>query len=105
ASILLANLYGTPATHRRITAKLDLSPAGFSFPEFSDFIFCDPTFEERKERRPQSLELGDKKTDNHGSAEFDLQLERFADATYSMRFTAEGFEPDCGRSVTTEKNA
>ncbi|PYM01418.1 MAG: hypothetical protein DMF19_06575 [Verrucomicrobia bacterium] len=64
ASILLANLYGTPATDRRITAKLDLSPAGFNFPEFRDFIFCDPTFEEKKERRPQSVELGDKKTDN-----------------------------------------
>src|SRR5439155_17446164 len=81
ASILLANLYGTPATDRRITAKIELSPTGFSFPEFRAFIFCDPTFDEKKERRPQSVELGEKKTDNDGHAEFDLQLERFADAT------------------------
>jgi uncharacterized protein YfaS (alpha-2-macroglobulin family) len=32
--------------------------------------------------------------------EFDLQLERFADATYSMRLIAEGFEAEGGRSVT-----
>jgi Large extracellular alpha-helical protein len=31
---------------------------------------------------------------------FDLQLERFADATYSMRLIAEGFEAEGGRSVT-----
>jgi len=105
ALILLANLYGTPATDRRITAKLDLSPAGFSFPEFRDFIFCDPTFEEKKERRLQSVELGEKKTDNDGHTEFELQLERFADATYAMRFVAEGFEADGGRSVTIQKNA
>jgi len=104
ASISLANLYGTPATDRRITAKLELSPAGFGFPEFRDFVFCDPTFDERKERRSQSVELGEKKTDNDGHAEFDLQLERFADATYAMRFTAEGFEADGGRSVTSQKN-
>jgi len=105
ASISLANLYGTPATDRRITAKLDLSPAGFSFPEFQGFIFFDPSLEQKKDRRSQSVDLGERKTDNDGHAEFDLQLERFADATYAMRFIAEGFEADGGRSVTSQKSA
>ncbi len=35
----------------------------------------------------------------------DLQLERFADATYAMRFYAEGFEADGGRSVTGQASA
>ena len=103
ASISLANLYGTPATDRRITAKIELSPAGFSFPEFRGFIFFDPSLDPKKERRSQSVDLGERKTDNDGHTEFDLQLERFADATYSMRFVAEGFEADGGRSVISHK--
>src|SRR5207302_10815844 len=50
-------------------------------------------------------DLGEKKTDNDGHAEFELQLERFADSTYSMRFIAEGFEGEGGRSVTGYVNA
>jgi uncharacterized protein YfaS (alpha-2-macroglobulin family) len=105
AAISLANLYGTPATDRRVTAKLDLSPAEFCFPELGAFIFFDSLRDDKKQRRAQSVELGEKKTDNDGRTEFDLQLERFADATYSMRFVAEGFEADGGRSVTSQKSA
>jgi alpha-2-macroglobulin len=105
ASIALANLYGTPATERRVTAKIELSPAGFGFAEFRGFIFFDPSLDPKKERRSQSVDLGERKTDKDGHTEFDLQLERFADATYSMRFLAEGFEADGGRSVTSQKEA
>jgi alpha-2-macroglobulin len=105
ASIALSNLYGTPATDRRVTAKIELSPASFGFPEFRGFIFFDPSLDPKKERRSQSVDLGERKTDNDGHSEFDLQLERFADATYSMRFIVEGFEADGGRSVTSDKEA
>src|SRR5437660_7510944 len=104
ASIALANLYGTPATDRRVTGKVELAPGEFSFPEFKDFMFFDPLINEKKTRTEQTVELGEKKTDNDGHTEFDLQLERFADATYAMRFIAEGFEADGGRSVTIQKN-
>src|SRR6266568_3638395 len=100
ASIALANLYGTPATDRRVTGRVELAPAAFSFPEFRDFTFFDPLLDEKKTRTEQSVDLGEKKTDNDGHAEFDLQLERFADSTYAMRFIAEGFEGEGGRSVT-----
>ena len=100
ASIALANLYGTPASDRRVTGRIELTPAAFSFPEFRDFTFFDPLLDEKKVRQEQSIDLGEKKTDGDGHAEFDLQLERFADATYSMRFIAEGFEGESGRSVT-----
>lgn len=99
-SIALANLYGTPATDRRVTGKIELAPASFWFPEFKDFIFFDPLFDEKKNQQEQSVDLGEKKTDDQGHAEFDLQLERFAEATYSMRFIAEGFESEGGRSVS-----
>jgi alpha-2-macroglobulin len=105
ASIALANLYGTPATNRRLTARLELAPTAFCFPEFRDFIFYDPLTDAKKHRHEQTVELGEKKTDGAGQAEFDLQLERFADATYAMRFIAEGFEAEGGRSVTGETSA
>ncbi|HJT46473.1 MAG TPA: alpha-2-macroglobulin, partial [Chthoniobacterales bacterium] len=100
ASIVLANLYGTPATDRRIAAKIELTPSGFRFPELSDYNFYDPLVDEKKARQGQTVDLGEKKTDDAGQAEFDLQLERFADSTYAMRFVAEAFEADGGRSVT-----
>ena len=38
-------------------------------------------------------------------AELDLQLDRFADATYSMQFFAEAFEGEGGRSITGQASA
>jgi alpha-2-macroglobulin len=104
-TIGLANLYGTPATNRRVTGKIELAPTAFRFPEFRDFVFYDALLEEKKERQEQTVELGDKKTDDAGQAVFELQLERFADATYAMRFIAEGFEAEGGRSVTGDATA
>jgi len=105
ASVTLANLYGTPASDRRITGRVELAPAAFSFPEFRDFIFFDPLVDEKKPRHDETIDLGEKKTDGNGHSEFDLQLERFADATYSMQFVAEGFESEGGRSVTSDATA
>ena len=105
AFVALANLYGTPATDRRVTGKLELTPAAFSFPEFRDFTFFDALFDENKNQQEQTVDLGEQKTDGEGHAAFDLQLERFADATYAMRFIAEGFEGEGGRSVMGDVGA
>ena len=105
AFVALANLYGTPATDRRVTGKVELTPAAFSFPEFRDFTFFDPLFDENKNQQEQTVDLGEQKTDDEGHADFDLQLERFADATYAMRFIAEGFEGEGGRSVMGDVGA
>jgi uncharacterized protein YfaS (alpha-2-macroglobulin family) len=104
ASIVLANLYGTPASDRRITGRIELAPTAFCFREFRGYVFYDPLVETKKDRHDESIDLGEKKTDDAGRTEFDLQLERFADATYSMRFIAEGFEAEGGRSVTGDVN-
>src|SRR5207253_8356515 len=103
--VTLANLYGTPATDRRVTGKVELTPTSFSFPEFRDFTFFDPLFDEKKYRAEQSVDLGEKKTDDAGHVDFDLQLERFADATYQMQFIAEGFEDEGGSSVPRDVGA
>ena len=102
ASIKLANLYGTPATDRRIKSRLELAPARFRFAEMPDHQFYDPLLDEKKERRHETVDLGEQNTDEAGATEVELQLERFADATYALRFYAEGFEADSGRSVTAQ---
>jgi uncharacterized protein YfaS (alpha-2-macroglobulin family) len=101
AAITLANLYGTPATERRVVARIEVAPSAFRFPEYRDYIFFDPLTDGNHEHHEQTVELGEQKTDEAGKTEFDLQLERFADATYSMTFVTEGFEAEGGRSVTT----
>jgi uncharacterized protein YfaS (alpha-2-macroglobulin family) len=105
AAITLANLYGTPASDRRIKSKVELSPAAFSFSEFKDYSFFDPTLDDNKVRQPDTVDLGEKNTDADGKTELDLQLDRFADATYSMRFFAEAFEGEGGRSITGQASA
>ena len=99
AAITLRNLYGTPASNRRIKAHLTLSPSGFQFDEFPGYSFFDPLLREKKELKFQDIDLGESKTNDQGAASFDLNLKRFDDATYEMTFYAEGFEADSGRSV------
>lgn len=104
AAITLRNLYGTPATGRRIKTHMVLSPADFEFEEYPGFTFFDRLYDEKKERKSQDVDLGEEKTDEQGAAKFELNLERFADATYAMTFYAEGFEADSGRSVNTSNH-
>ncbi len=99
ALVNLKNLYGTPATDRRIRARIELSPTGFYFAEYEGFTFYDRLRDDEKERNSESIDLGEQKTDDQGETTFDLGLERFADATYAMSFIAEGFEGEGGRSV------
>jgi uncharacterized protein YfaS (alpha-2-macroglobulin family) len=100
ASIALANLYGTPATDRRVKSHVELSPSGFSFPEFRDYSFYDSLFDDKKVQQHETVDLGEQQTNAEGRADFDLQLDRFANATYSMQFFAEAFEGEGGRSIT-----
>ncbi len=82
AHVTLQNLYGTPASDRRITSQMELSPAAFHFAEYNDYVFCDPLRDAKRESRSQTVDLGETKTDAAGQATIDLGLERFADATY-----------------------
>jgi hypothetical protein len=98
AHVSLKNLYGTPASARRVSARVYLTPGFPQLPGFDDYRFADPleadkSFQER---------LEDGTTDAEGRVAFDLDLARFADATYALRLEAEGFEAEGGRSVVTE---
>jgi uncharacterized protein YfaS (alpha-2-macroglobulin family) len=105
AAVTLANLYGTPASDRRVKSRVELSPASFSFDDFKDYSFYDPLLDEKKERNSETVDLGEQNTNADGKTELDLQLDRFADATYSMRFYAEAFEGEGGRSITGQASA
>jgi hypothetical protein len=105
AAITLANLYGTPASDRRLKSKVELSPASFSFPEFKEYSFYDPLLDTKKDRQSETVDLGEGTTNTDGKAELELQMDRFADATYSMRFYSEAFEGEGGRSITGQASA
>ena len=98
ARINLQNLFGTPAENRRVTGTLTLSPAYPAFASFRDYTFYDP----QRAKEGVTEQLKDGKTDEKGEAEFDLNLARFARATYRLHFLAQGFEADGGRGVTAE---
>jgi uncharacterized protein YfaS (alpha-2-macroglobulin family) len=99
AFVTLRNLYGTPASNRRIASQLELAPHNFSFDEFKGYTFHDPLRDGKEERSRQTVDLGDQTTDADGKATIALNLERFADATYEMTFSTQGFEAEGGRSV------
>ncbi|MGZ5002618.1 MAG: alpha-2-macroglobulin family protein, partial [Chthoniobacterales bacterium] len=100
AFVRLQNLYGTPASERRIVSRMQLAPRGFQFAQFPEYVFHDPLRDDRKTPEPQTIELGETTTDNDGRTTIDLDLERFADATYEMTLSTEGFEAEGGRSVS-----
>ena len=99
AFVVLRNLYGTPASNRRIASQLELAPRNFSFDEFKDYTFHDPLRDGKEERSRQTVDLGNQTTDAEGKATIALNLESFADATYEMTFSTQGFEAEGGRSV------
>jgi len=96
--VSLQNLFGTPAENRRVTARMTLSPSFPAFARYRDYQFVDP--QAAKEGFEDAL--ADGKTDDKGEASFDLNLQRFARATYRLHLVAEGFEPDGGRGVSAE---
>ncbi len=98
ARVQLTNLFGTPAENRRVKATLMLSPTLPSFSKFREYQFFDPM--QAKEPLTENLEDGE--TSEQGESEFELPLSRFATATYRLRFIAQGFEAEGGRSVAAE---
>ena len=96
--VTLTNLFGTPATNRRISATLGLYPAYPAFPSYKDYSFYDPLLAKEGYTEP----LADATTDDKGEAEIDLNLQRFAKATYRLRLNVQGFEAEGGRSVAAE---
>ncbi len=71
--VSLANLFGTPATKRRVRAKLLLSPGMPSFPSMRDFHFYNP----QKPIEPTEQDLPDGETDDEGQAKIRARTRSF----------------------------
>ncbi len=89
------NLFGTPAANRRVQATLTLSPTFAAFRAWSDYQFYDL----RHAKDGYTTQLQDGHTDDKGHAEFDLDLKKYADATYRLDFLAKAYEAEGGRNV------
>lgn len=97
AAVTLTNLYGTPATARRISAAVTLNPAEMSFEGYEDYIFHDS-----RVARPRTVQynLPDTTTDSEGKATIALKLDQQEAATYSLNLETRGYESGSGRGVT-----
>jgi len=98
AKINAQNLFGTPASNRRVEATLTLQPAFPAFRSYPDHRFYDPM----RAKEGYSDKLADGTTDADGNAEFDLDLGRYAKATYRLHMLARVFEAEAGRSVAAD---
>lgn len=98
--VSLQNLYGIPASNRRIAASINLSPAQPYFRKFKDYRFYDPL----RAKHSFSERLSDTQTDDKGISVFDIDLSRFAKATYRLSLTTEGYEAEGGRGVSAERS-
>ncbi len=105
AHLTLRNLYGTPATNRRIIGTLNLSPTGFRFDAFRDYQFYDRLLDQDGTPEGTSIELPSTMTDEDGNATVDFGLENHAGATWQMDYFPEAFEGNSGRGVTGHLSA
>lgn len=102
AKVGLWNLYGAPATDRRIASRILLTPKAVTFTAFPNYIFVDPLLNPKSPPKVFTDTLADVRTNSQGQATLDLKLDRFDKATYQLTLFAEGFEADGGRSVATQ---
>lgn len=98
ATVTLRTLFGTAAAGRRVKGTFKLTPSGAQFAKYADYLFVDPY----NTQKSYDEDLGDVTTDTDGHAKFDFKLERFEKGLFQLRFIAEGFEPEGGRSVVTD---
>lgn len=92
------HLFGSPANGRRVTAEMTLSPALPAFAKYKDYAFQDRF----KLKDPFTEKLAPATTDTDGEAVLNLNLQRFARATYRLYLSAKVFEAEGGRGVAAE---
>ncbi len=89
------NLFGTPAADRRVEGTLTLNPSFPDFRKWPDYSFYDV----RHAKEGYTTKLQGARTNDKGHAEFDLDLRKYADATYRLVCLFKVYEPEGGRSV------
>lgn len=100
ARVKAMHLFGAPASARRVSAEMTLSPAYAGFAEYPDYRFrindslSDSTTEE----------LAQGQTDDDGELTLDLRLNRYAARTYRLSLLARVFEAEGGRNVAAQQS-
>lgn len=105
ARVSLENLFGLPAQKRRVEADYSLSPTAFRFDDYPGFVFQDP-FRDQDDRLERSIsrDLPEGTSGEDGEAVFDIDLSRYGGGLFQLRFSARGYEPDGGRSVSARSS-
>ncbi len=101
AVVTLQNLYGTPASDRKVQGVMTLTPRVIKFNRYPEYQFLDPLNHNDKRVKYYSERLSDGRTNPKGEAQFDLPLDKFQKATYYLNFSATGYVAEGGRSVAT----
>ena len=101
AFVSLRNLFGSPAEDRVIKGKITLSPQQPNFKGYDQFQF---THFDQSQMQILKDDLKDLKTNAKGEAEFELKLSAFEAPYFLLRFDAEGFEGEAGKSVRASSN-
>ncbi|MCE5387451.1 MAG: alpha-2-macroglobulin family protein [Acidithiobacillus sp.] len=91
-------LYGTPANGRRVTATLHLAPSLPAFASWQGYRFYAP----HSETDGNSEALPEQRTNAQGQVLIPLDLSSYAAGSYQLRFFAQVYEADSGRSVGAE---
>jgi uncharacterized protein YfaS (alpha-2-macroglobulin family) len=98
AKVKAMHLFGSPANGRRVESEITLSPTLPAFTRYKEYSFQDKF----KLKDPFSEKLASAITDPNGEATLNLNLQRFARATYRLYLSAKVFEAEGGRGVAAE---
>lgn len=109
ANVYLQNLFGTPATDRRISATATLRPIEFTFPQYKQYTFATHSasignISNNAAIRTQTYtaNIPDTTTDDAGHAKLDIKFDSdIAFGTYMLTLNIHGYEAQSGKSVQT----
>ncbi|MFK8030882.1 MAG: alpha-2-macroglobulin [Gammaproteobacteria bacterium] len=99
AEVQLDNLFGTPASNRRIQGSMRLRPASIYFNDYPDFVFTDPLRNDNVAAQTVERKLKPTTTDENGAASLPLNIGQYDGGLYELNVYTEGFEAGGGRSV------
>jgi hypothetical protein len=113
ANVSLNNLYGTPATNRRVNAHATLRPVDFVFDEYKQYKFT-PNFTSGttasngfvRTSQTFTTQTYETRTDENGNATIEIKFDReIPIGTYMLNLIINGFEAGDGKSIQTIINS
>ena len=113
ANVSLNNLYGTPATDRRVSARATLRPIDFTFEDYKNYKFIsnfnsNGGISGARVRATQTftIDTPDTRTDENGNAQIRIDFDReIPIGTYMLNLVINGFEAGDGKSIQTIINS